>query len=58
MFDQKASAETNRKIAANEATSSRRLINMAVVPNGRLQQRDRMVTAKGIASGVPILFWF
>jgi hypothetical protein len=37
MFDQKASAVTNRKIAAKEATSSRRLINMAVVPSDRLQ---------------------
>jgi hypothetical protein len=44
MFDQKASAVTNRKIAANEATSSRRLINMAVIPSDRLQHRDRMVT--------------
>jgi hypothetical protein len=43
MFDQKASAVTNRKIAAKEATSSRRLINMAVVPSNRLQHRDRMV---------------
>jgi hypothetical protein len=37
MFDQKARAVTNRKIAAKEATSSRRLINMAVVPSDRLQ---------------------
>jgi hypothetical protein len=36
MFDQKASAVTNRKIAANEATSSRRLINMAMVPRYKL----------------------
>ena len=31
---------------------------MAVVPRYRLQHRDRMVTPKGIASSVPILFWF
>jgi hypothetical protein len=37
MFDQKASAVTNRKITAKEATSSRRLINMTVVPSDRLQ---------------------
>src|SRR5258708_11461285 len=46
MFDQKASAVTNRKIAAKEATSSRRLMNMAVVPSDRLQSvtaRSRQV---------------
>src|SRR3978361_2231414 len=42
MFDQKASAVTNRKIAAKEATSSRRLMNMAGVPSARLQ----IVTAR------------
>ena len=31
---------------------------MAVVPRYRLQHRDRMVTPKGIASRVPILFRF
>ncbi len=31
---------------------------MAVVPSYRLQHRDRMVTPKGIASRVPILFRF
>lgn len=31
---------------------------MAVVPIDRLQQRDRMATAKGIASAVPNLFRF
>jgi hypothetical protein len=33
MFDQNASAVTNRMMAAKEATSSRRLMNIARFPN-------------------------